>query len=196
MNTIAVFASGEGTNADWIFRYFKDNPKVKIAALYCNKVGAPVLDRAFNRGIPTKLFTKEEFFESDSILNDLISKKIDLIILAGFLWLIPEKIINEFEGKVINIHPSLLPKYGGKGMYGKKVFEEILKNKDKMSGITIHYVNKRFDEGEIIYQAKCRVDKDETTETLAAKTHRLEHHYYPIVIDRLLKENELIKELL
>jgi len=196
MNQIAVFASGEGSNADWIFRYFKDHDTVKVSTLYCNKAGAPVLEKAFKRGIPVKLFNKEELNNKDLILKDLIEKKIDLIVLAGFLWLIPEKIIEEFDSRIINIHPSLLPKYGGEGMYGSKVFEEVLKNKDKMSGITIHYVNKKFDEGEIIYQAKCRVEKDETLESLAAKVHRLEHHYYPIVIERILKEQDQIRELL
>jgi phosphoribosylglycinamide formyltransferase-1 len=196
MNQIAVFASGEGSNADWIFRFFKDHDTVKVSTLYCNKVGAPVLEKAFKRGIPVKLFNKEELNNKDLILKDLIEKKIDLIVLAGFLWLIPEKIIEEFDSRIINIHPSLLPKYGGEGMYGSKVFEEVLKNKDKMSGITIHYVNKKFDEGEIIYQAKCRVEKDETLESLAAKVHRLEHHYYPIVIERILKEQDQIRELL
>ena len=195
MNNIAVFASGEGTNADWIFRYFKNHKTIKVSTLYCNKVGAPVLDKAFKRGIPVNLFTKEEF-NNEVILQDLIQKKIDLIVLAGFLWLIPEKIIDEYDGKIINIHPSLLPKYGGKGMYGKKVFEEVLRNNDKISGITIHYVNKKFDEGEVIYQAKCRVDKDATVEYLAAKTHRLEHHYYPIIIEKVLNEYDQIKALL
>jgi phosphoribosylglycinamide formyltransferase-1 len=196
MNHIAVFASGEGSNADWIFRYFDKHKTAKVVALYCNKVGAPVLEKAFNSGIPVKLFNKEELNNKNGILKDLIEKKIDLIVLAGFLWLIPEKIIEEFDGRIINIHPSLLPKYGGEGMYGKKVFEEILHSKDKVSGITIHYVNKQFDEGEIIYQAKCRIEKDETIESLAEKTHRLEHHYYPIVIDKVLHNHDQIKDLL
>ena len=196
MNQIAIFASGEGTNADWIIRYFKKHITAKVAAVYCNKVGAPVIDKAFKRGVHVKLFTKEEFFKSDVILNDLIQKKVDLIVLAGFLWLIPEKIIEEFDGRIINIHPALLPKYGGKGMYGKKVFEEVIKNNEKISGITIHYVNHKFDEGEIIYQARCRVDKNDTIDTLAAKIHRLEHHYYPVIIDKILEQHNQIKELL
>ncbi len=196
MNNIAIFASGEGTNADWIFRYFKDHKSIKVTRLYCNKEGAPVLEKAFKWGIPVKLFNKEDLYSNEKVLNKLIEDKIDLIVLAGFMWLLPENIIDEFDGKIINIHPALLPKYGGKGMYGNKVFEEILKKKEAMSGITIHYVNKNFDEGEIIYQAKCRIDKGDTVEMLAEKTHRLEHHYYPVVIERILGEFDQIKELL
>ena len=196
MNKIVIFASGEGTNAEWIFRYFRNHPSIKVVSLFCNNSDAPVIGRAFNHHIPVRVFNKKDFYETDAILDELIELDVDLIVLAGFLWLVPEKIIENFPAKIINIHPALLPKYGGKGMYGTKVFTEILKYREKLSGITIHYVNKKFDEGEIIYQTQCRIDKGETVESLADKTHRLEYHYYPITIEKVIAEHNKIKSLL
>jgi|ERR1035437_7881006 phosphoribosylglycinamide formyltransferase-1 len=196
MNKIVIFASGEGTNAEWIFRYFRNHPSIKVVSLFCNNSDAPVIRRAFNHHIPVRVFNKKDFYETDAILNELIELDVDLIVLAGFLWLVPEKMIEQFPLKIVNIHPALLPKYGGKGMYGAKVFAEIIKYREKMSGITIHYVNKQFDEGEIIYQAMCRIDKGETPESLAEKTHRLEYHYYPVTIEKVIMEQNQIKSLL
>jgi len=196
MNKIVIFASGEGTNAEWIFRYFRNHPGIKVVSLFCNNPDATVIGRAFNHNIPVRVFNKKDFYETDAILNELIQLDVDLIVLAGFLLLVPEKIIENFPAKIVNIHPALLPKYGGKGMYGTKVFAEIIKYREKMSGITIHYVNKKFDEGEIIYQAMCRIDKGETIESLADKTHRLEYHYYPVTIEKIIAEHNKIKSLL
>ena len=186
MKQIAIFASGSGTNAQRIATYFKDSDKVKINRIYSNKPDAYVLNRAKNLNIPTTVFTRDDFYHTDKILNQLIKEKTDLIVLAGFLWLVPDNILIAFPDRIINIHPALLPKYGGKGMYGNRVHEAVISSGDKKSGITIHYVNERYDEGKIIFQATCPVVPDDTPETLAAKVHQLEYKYYPEVIENIL----------
>lgn len=187
MKNIAIFASGSGTNAEKIFEYFKERNDVNVAMLFSNNPKAAVLKRADKFNIPTKVFDKHSFYESDEVLDLLREQNIDLIVLAGFLWLIPKPIIRAFKNRIINIHPALLPKYGGKGMYGMRVHEAVIKNKDRESGITIHFVNEYYDDGSIVYQTVCKVDREDTPESLADKVHALEHKFLPSVIDDLLK---------
>lgn len=186
MNNIAIFASGSGTNAEKIIQYFKNKDNFKICLVLSNKKDAFVLQRAKNHNIPIIYFNRETYNETEDLLTILKEFKIDLIALAGFLWLIPEYLINAFPNRIINIHPALLPKYGGKGMYGMKVHESVINNNENESGITIHYVNENYDEGQIIFQARCKVDKDDTPESLANKIHALEYEHFPIVIEKLL----------
>ena len=150
---IAVFASGSGTNAENLIRYFSNSGRAKVELVLCNNPVAGIIERARNLGVPSVVFNRKDFYESTMVLNQLLEKKIDLVVLAGFLWLIPWNIIATFEKKIINIHPALLPGFGGKGFYGMKVHQAIIDSKSLLSGITIHYVNEKFDEGEIIFQA-------------------------------------------
>ena len=179
---IAIFASGNGTNAEKIFEYFQDHPKITVALLLSNKTDAGVISRAIKFNIPTRVCSRHEFYETDLIVNKLQEKKIDLIVLAGFLWLIPPNLITAYPEKIINIHPALLPKYGGKGMYGMNVHHAVKNAGEKESGITIHYVNENYDEGNIIVQETCRLTPDDTLETIAKKVQKLEHEFYPKVI--------------
>jgi phosphoribosylglycinamide formyltransferase-1 len=188
MDKIAIFASGSGTNAQNIIEYFGNKKTAEVSYVLSNKKDAYVLKRAQNYNIPVHTFERYEFYETDRILNFLKEKGIDWIILAGFLWLIPENIVDSFTNRIINIHPALLPKFGGKGMYGLNVHKAVLDNKEKETGITIHYVNKKYDEGNIIFQTKCRVDESDTPESLAQKVHKLEYKYYPEIIEKLIKE--------
>ncbi|HYQ57656.1 MAG TPA: phosphoribosylglycinamide formyltransferase [Draconibacterium sp.] len=183
---IAVFASGSGTNAENMFNYFSENEKIMIDSLWANKASAYALERAKNHGVETFVFNREQFYNTDEIVQTLRNRKVDIIVLAGFLWLIPEKLIETFT--IINIHPALLPKYGGKGMYGMKVHEAVVENKEPYSGITIHYVNQNYDEGKIIFQAKCEVHPDDTPEIVAQKVHELEYRYFPSVVEDVLRK--------
>lgn len=183
---IAIFASGSGSNAQRIAEYFAGTGLLEISAIYCNNPDAFVLHRAKSLEIPSVLFTKDTFYNSATILEDMKSRETDWIILAGFLWLIPDYILQAFPHRIINIHPALLPNYGGKGMYGMKVHEAVIASGDPESGITIHYVNEHYDEGDIIFQARCIINKDDTSEKLAAKIHELEYEYFPAVIGRLV----------
>jgi phosphoribosylglycinamide formyltransferase-1 len=183
---IAILASGSGTNAERIIKYFKESSEVSVRILLSNKPDAYVLTRAENHNIPTYVFTRDEFYKSNQVINLLEENEIDWIVLAGFLWLVPQTFIASFKGKIINIHPALLPKYGGKGMYGMHVHQAIIDAGDSHSGISIHYVNEKFDEGEIIFQAKCEVTSNDTPESLAQKIHQLEYEYFPKVIEELL----------
>ena len=192
MKQIAIFASGSGTNAQRITEYFSDSVEVGINRIYSNKQEAFVLKRADNLGIPTTVFNRFTFYETDNILKQLQYERTDLLVLAGFLWLIPANLLKAFPERIINIHPALLPKYGGKGMYGYKVHEAVIRSGDKESGITIHYVNEFYDEGKIIYQAKCVVDPEETPESLASKIHKLEYRYYPQVIEKVLMNQSIL----
>jgi len=186
MKNIAIFASGSGTNAERIIKYFKEKGNVKINLVLSNRKDAYVIQRAQNQNVPVIYFSKETFYNTKDLLIILEEFSIDLIVLAGFLLLVPEYMLKAYPDKIINIHPALLPKYGGEGMYGIKVHEEVIKNKDKESGISIHYVNERYDEGKIIFQAKCPVDKGDTPELLAEKVHKLEYEHFPVVIEQLL----------
>jgi phosphoribosylglycinamide formyltransferase-1 len=190
LKRIAIFASGSGSNAQRIMEHFKRHKEMEVAIVLSNRADSYVLQRADNFEIPTQVFSKEELYDSATILNLLKNLDIDMIVLAGFLWLIPANIIRQYPKRIINIHPALLPKYGGKGMYGNIIHETVIANHDPETGITIHYVNESFDEGEIIYQNKCVVEKTDTTEKLAYKVHQLEHLHYPRIIEDLLKKTE------
>jgi phosphoribosylglycinamide formyltransferase-1 len=189
MKYIVIFASGSGTNVQQITEYFLPADDVRVIRVYVNRSDAGVLQRAKNLDIPAVIFNRDDFYATDSILDQLEGLHPDLIVLAGFLWMVPPKIINAFPKKIINIHPALLPKYGGKGMYGSHVHRAVLENREKESGITIHYVNENYDEGNIIMQAKCPVEADDTPETLAKKIHALEYRYYPKTIERILAQH-------
>jgi phosphoribosylglycinamide formyltransferase-1 len=186
MRNIAILASGSGTNAENIIKYFSNSNSVKVSLVLSNKRQALVLKRAEMLNIRTVFFERKEFYVTGKVLRYLALYKIDFIILAGFLWLVPENIIEQYPGRIINIHPALLPLYGGKGMYGDSVHKAVIGNKDKESGITIHYVNKHYDEGDIIFQAKCKVDPSDTPSTLAERVHALEYAHYPEVIEELV----------
>jgi phosphoribosylglycinamide formyltransferase 1 len=184
MKKIAIFASGSGSNAENIVQYFQGRENLNIECIYSNKADAYVLERARKYLISTRIFSYNEFYSTDNILNELRDRGVDLIVLAGFLWLVPQNLIDNFT--IINIHPALLPKYGGKGMYGQKVHEAVIANKEIESGITIHYVDNRYDEGKIIFQAKCEVLPDDTPDDVAHKVHQLEYQYFPSVIEKVL----------
>jgi phosphoribosylglycinamide formyltransferase 1 len=188
LKRIAIFASGSGSNAQRIMEHFKRNKEMEVALVLCNKPDAYVLQRADNFEVPTHVFTKEELYHTNSIDNLMKNLEIDILVLAGFMWLIPERLIQAYPKRIVNIHPALLPKFGGEGMYGRKVHEAVLNSGDAETGISIHYVNEHFDEGEIIYQSRCSVDKNDDAEKLAYKVHQLEHLHYPKIIEDLLKK--------
>ena len=183
---IAIFASGSGTNAARIMSHFKDKNTAEVAIILSNKPDAKVLERAAAFGVRTRIFDRDTFYESTEIQDILTELRIDLIVLAGFLWLVPADLIRAFPNRMINIHPALLPKYGGKGMYGRHVHEAVIANGDRESGISIHFVNEVYDDGRIILQAKCPVKPEDTPEALAARIHELEYEHYPLVVEDIL----------
>ena len=183
---IAIFASGSGTNAENIVRYFNEKATAEIALILTNKPDALVLERAARLKIKTFVFNRADFYESDKVESKLKESNIDLIVLAGFLWLVPPGLIKDYHNRIVNIHPALLPKYGGKGMYGMKVHETVIAEGESESGITIHFVNENYDEGDIIFQGKCTISKEDTAESLANKIHELEYKYYPEVIEGVI----------
>lgn len=185
---IAIFASGSGSNAQKIMEHFSKHPDAEVAIILCNNPNAYVIQRADNFEIPSHIFDRFDFYQTDNIIKLLKSMEIDLIVLAGFLWLIPENLLKAFPNQIINIHPALLPKYGGKGMYGDRVHQAVLNNKESESGITIHFVNENFDEGEIIHQSRYRIDQNDDIEMIKFKGQQLEHLHYPKVIESLLKK--------
>ena len=180
---IAIFASGAGSNAEKIIEHLRTSAFIKVALIVCNKPEAGVFAIAASHHIPTLLIDKAIFFKKDAYVNTLKDYGIDFIVLAGFLWKIPVTLLKEYPNKIINIHPALLPKHGGKGMYGHFVHQAVLAKGETESGITIHYVNEHFDEGKTIFQAKCQVTTTDTLDTLAAKVHQLEHLHYPKIIE-------------
>ncbi len=182
---IAIFASGSGSNAENIIRYFKNSDTFLFPIIISNKSDAFVHERAKNLGIPSVTFSREDFNQPEKILKLLDFYKIDFIVLAGFLLKISPDIIHAFPNKIINIHPALLPKYGGKGMYGHHVHEVVKLSGEKESGITIHYVNENYDEGNIISQVKCKIDKNDSPNDIAAKVHALEYEFFPKVIEEI-----------
>lgn len=186
MIRIIIFASGSGTNAENIIRYFSDSSKIEITAVFSNKKGAKVLERANKYNIKTKVFSRKEFYETENIL-EYLKKEADLIVLAGFLWKIPEEIIKYFPNKIINIHPALLPNYGGKGMYGMHIHKAVVENKESKTGITIHYVNENYDEGAVIFQKEVALNRSDTPEIVAEKIHILEQENFPRVIEEVVK---------
>ena len=183
---IAIFASGAGTNAQKIIDHFRNHSAVRIALIACNDPEASVLKIAAKEKIPIILLKKEQFFRGDANINELKENGIDFIVLAGFLWKLPAVLIKAYHGRIINIHPALLPKYGGKGMFGHQVHQAVIDNKETESGISIHYVDEQYDHGKIIFQARCPVLENDTAETLAERIHQLEHEYYPKVISELV----------
>ncbi|MEP0212998.1 MAG: phosphoribosylglycinamide formyltransferase [Cellulophaga sp.] len=186
MKRIVLLASGSGSNVENIANYFKDNSLVTIASVFTNKRDAKVIDRCNRLNINCLFFNRESFSKSDCLLNIIKSMDPDLIILAGFLLKIPKNFVTAFPKKIVNIHPALLPKYGGKGMYGMHVHNAVKNNNEAETGITIHYVNENYDEGAIIHQAKASVFKEDTPEHIAEKVHALEYEHFPKVIDQIL----------
>jgi phosphoribosylglycinamide formyltransferase-1 len=185
---IAIFASGSGSNAQKIMEHFKKHSDAEVVIVLTNNPDAYVLQRADNFEIPTHIFDKTEFYKTDSVVNLLKNLQADIIVLAGFLWLVPQNLLKAFPNKIINIHPALLPKYGGKGMYGDYVHKAVLANKDEESGITIHFVNENFDEGEVIHQSRFKIEKGDDLEMIKFKGQQLEHYHFPKVIEQLLKK--------
>jgi phosphoribosylglycinamide formyltransferase-1 len=188
VKNIAIFASGGGSNAEAIIQYFKDHHNIKVSLIISNKKNAYVLERAKNHSIPSIITTRDSFYRSEAILADLKKHKIDLIVLAGFLWLVPEYLIDAYPDRIINIHPALLPKYGGKGMYGHHVHQAVKDNNDPISGITIHLVNKDYDKGRHLLQATTLLSSTDSPEDIAAKVLKLEHRYFPQVIEHILND--------
>jgi phosphoribosylglycinamide formyltransferase-1 len=186
MTKIAIFASGSGSNAENIIKYFANNKGVSIELIVSNKEDAYVHQRAKNLGVESVTYSKSDFYDTDKVLDCLLQKEIDFIVLAGFLLKIPENLLHVYPDKIINIHPALLPKYGGKGMYGDNVHKAVVESDETESGITIHYVNENYDEGTIIFQAKCPVSATDNYEDVAKKVHALEYAYFPVIIDKLL----------
>ena len=186
MKRLSIFVSGNGTNLQRIAEYFRDNRDVEIVNVVCNNPEAYAIERAKNLGIPVKMVNRQEF-NSPEFTEEMASLKLDLIVLAGFLWKIPANLIQAYPKKIVNIHPALLPKYGGKGFYGEHVHEAVVAAKEAFSGITIHYVNEIYDNGEIILQAYTKLEAKETPDSLAAKIHQLEQAYFPVAIEQLLQ---------
>jgi phosphoribosylglycinamide formyltransferase-1 len=184
--SVAIFASGAGTNAKKIIEHFASSGTVEVACIVCNKPGAGVLNIAAESNIPYIIIDKERFFRGDHYIDELKGHGIDFIILAGFLWKLPGALIRAFPNKIINIHPALLPKYGGKGMYGQFVHEAVIKAEEKESGITIHFVDEMYDHGKHIMQVTCPVLPGDTPEALAQRIHQLEYEYYPKVIEKVI----------
>jgi phosphoribosylglycinamide formyltransferase-1 len=186
LKRIAIFASGAGTNAENIISYFSDNENVVVDSLWTNNSGAYAFKRAEKYQIETFVFNRTQFTKTNEIVETLRNRKVDLIVLAGFLWLIPANLIQNF--RIINIHPALLPKYGGKGMYGMNIHKAVVQNGERETGITIHFVNEKYDEGKIIFQTKCEVEATDTPETVAHKIHELEYAHFPPVILEVLAD--------
>lgn len=188
MKNVAIFASGNGTNAENIIRYFQKNDNVNIAVVLSNNRKVGVHARVNALGVPSFVFSREEFAEATPVINKLHEYNIDLIVLAGFMNKISEKLLEAFPGRIINIHPALLPKHGGKGMFGMHVHEDVIASHEKESGITIHYIDNKYDHGSTIFQAKCIVSDNDTPEQLATKVHALEYAHYPHVIEEVLSK--------
>lgn len=186
MKQIVILASGSGSNAENIITYFNNNPNINVAAVLTNKKEAKVLERCDRLEVPAFYFNKAAFSKTDAVVDLLKGLNTDLVVLAGFLWKVPENMVDAFPKKIINIHPALLPKYGGKGMYGEKVHQAVKDNKETETGITIHYVNKNYDEGAIIFQAKTEVGPSDSPDQIAEKVHRLEYEHFPKIIEKLL----------
>ena len=185
MKNIALFASGSGSNVENIFNYFQKNDKICIKCVLCNNKNAYVLERCKYLNLESLVFDRQDFNGKKIIVNFLNKNKIDLIVLAGFLWLIPEYLIELYPNKIINIHPALLPKYGGKGMYGDKIHQAVFENKEQETGVTVHFVNKNYDEGSIIEQKSIKISEIDTPESIAQNVHNLEYRFFPQIIESL-----------
>lgn len=186
MKRIAILASGTGSNALKIVEHLKNNEQIEVALIASNRNNAGVLEMAQENGIPTTVISRDDFYKSDIFLTQLQSANIDWIILAGFLWLVPSNLIEAYTDRIVNIHPSLLPAYGGKGMYGMNVHQAVKKNKEKISGMTIHLVNEKYDDGAIVFQGRTDIEQTDSPQDIAAKVLKLEHEYYPIVVEGLV----------
>lgn len=186
MNRIVILASGSGSNAENIISYFKEHPQVKVTAVFTNKISAKVLERCRRLGVPGFFFNKAAFTDTDTLVDLLRGMKTDFVVLAGFLWKIPPSLIEAFPNRIVNIHPSLLPRYGGKGMYGSKVHQAVKANLDTETGITIHYVNEAYDKGAVIFQAKTALLPSDDVDTIAQKVHQLEYKHFPKILENLL----------
>lgn len=186
---LAIFASGSGTNAEAIMKHFRHHKTIQVGALLSNKPDAYALERARKFNVPTFVFNRKQFYESDEVLTWLQLHHITHLVLAGFLWLVPQSLIHAYPGRIINIHPALLPRYGGKGMYGMQVHRAVKEAGEKETGITIHLVNEKYDEGKILLQARVQLDGTETPEQIAAKVHELEYRHYPDVIEKWVQHS-------
>lgn len=184
---IVIFASGSGTNAENLFHHFKNLPEINVRAFFCNNPNAYVIERAKKLQVPCEIFDRQEL-NAPEFLGRLETYDTDFIVLAGFLWMVPGYLIDRFTDKIINIHPALLPKYGGKGMYGNFVHQAVINEKERVSGITIHVVNSRYDEGRIIFQEMCEVKEKDTPESLARRIHELEYKYFPEIVEDYIRE--------
>jgi len=186
MNRIAIFCSGSGTNAEVLMRYFEAHENIKVVRLLANKPGIKALERAANFGVPTTVFNRDTFYNTSEIDELLKFEGIDFLVLSGFLWKVPERLVDLWPEAIINIHPSLLPKYGGKGMFGMHVHESVITNKETESGISIHLVNHAYDEGQLLFQAKCEISPTDTALNLAQKIHQLEYTHFSEVIENYI----------
>lgn len=187
MSNIAIFASGSGTNTEKIISHFKKSKEIFVSAILCNNPNALVIQRAKNHNIEHLVFNRDDFYNTSKVVNFLSENNINFIVLSGFLWLMPKSILDLYPNRIINIHPALLPAHGGKGMYGNNVHEAVIEAGDKFSGITIHHVNEKFDDGNNIFQAKISVEKGETAKSLAQKIHQLEYDHFPTIIENCVK---------
>ena len=186
MERIAIFASGTGSNAKKIIEYFRAHPNIEVKLVVANKPEAPVLEMAAQRGVKTLQINRSEFYQSEKILDELAAAQITFVVLAGFLWLVPPYLTNAYPRRMVNIHPALLPEFGGKGMYGMHVHNAVKENNETETGITIHYVNENYDEGAIIFQATTQLETSDTPEDIAQKIHTLEYEHFPKVIDKVI----------
>ena len=186
MKKIAILASGNGTNAQRISEYFANTEQIKVECIIYNKKDAYVAERAKKLGVPAQYFNRKDFYENGNVLRYMQNLNIDWVILAGFLWLVPTDILQAYPNRIINIHPALLPNYGGKGMYGHHVHEAVIANHEKESGITIHIVDQHYDKGTTLFQAKCQLTDKDTPDTLAEKIHLLEQEHFPVVIEKAI----------
>jgi phosphoribosylglycinamide formyltransferase-1 len=185
---IAIFASGSGSNAQKIMEHFKRSSEAEVVLILTNNPQAYVLQRADNFEIPSHIFSRHEFYDTDDVIRLLKNLQVDLIVLAGFLWLVPPSLLKAFPNKIINLHPALLPKFGGKGMYGDNVHKAVLEAGEEESGITIHFVNENFDEGEVLHQSRFKIEPGDNLEMIKFKGQQLEHHHFPRVIESLLRK--------
>ncbi len=188
MTRIAIFASGSGTNAEEIIKYFQKSDKIRVSKVYSNKKEAGVFARCERLNVPCVWFSREAFYDSSRVLHD-VQLHADFVVLAGFLWKIPQDFVRAFPNKMVNIHPALLPKYGGKGMYGMNVHKAVKENNETETGITIHFVNEHYDEGGIIFQAKTQLTPEDSPEDIANKIHQLEYAHFPKVIEETILKN-------
>ncbi len=183
---IAIFASGTGSNAKKIVDHFKHREGINVSLIVSNNPSAKVLEMAGNEGVPTLVISRHSFYEKNNILKIFNEYFIDYVVLAGFLWLVPTYLVKAYENRMVNIHPALLPKFGGKGMYGMNVHNAVKEAGEKESGITIHYVNEQYDDGDIVFQKTCGLSVDDTSHTIAKKVQILEHRYFPIIVENLV----------